>query len=398
MRIKKFYATNIAEALKDVREEFGENALILSTNKAGSKKGKIEVVAAIDDAVERKQTKERVKSRVESRKQAAAAPRRKNFASKVYSDADADVPETDNNSEISDLRSEISRLNTRFEGRAQAFSRPVEHAPENLFLQKLRTFMLVAGVHRDIVNKLVGELSLSVPQRAFKSVKSASKILQQHLGQFIRTVEPVDVKTKAPYIISIVGPTGVGKTTTLAKIASHYKIDKKLEVGLISIDTFRLAAIEQLRTFAHIAKIPLRVAYEPRELVETLQSFSSFDVIIIDTVGTSPRNFDYLRDLQSFIEIAKPHETHLALSATTRFAEMEEIVKQYQRIAFNRVLLTKIDEIIHPVILLNISKLTPAPLLYVTNGQNIPQDIVHSGSNMLTRLIVDDWDLAAWIN
>ncbi|MDQ7052426.1 MAG: hypothetical protein Q9P14_05870 [candidate division KSB1 bacterium] len=222
--------------------------------------------------------------------------------------------------------------------------------------------------------------------------------MKNGLLRFIR-YSPLDIRqAPKPLAIAFVGPTGVGKTTTLAKIAARLKIEQKQRVGLVSIDTFRIAAIDQLRTFAHIAELPLKVAYQPSELSQALTEYRDMDFILIDTTGRNPRNSEYLHELARFLAPVHPLQMHLVLSATTRYAEMEEIAQQYGKIGFHRLLLTKIDEVMHPAIVLNLFKLSNVPVTWVTNGQNIPEDLLEAGSEALLNAIIRGWDLSKWIS
>lgn len=387
----------MSEALQSVREQLGEDALILSTRTVNGRSDQIEVVAAIDDGVSRTSDAWReVASAAEPRQE--ERPRAK-YAARVYArEALAQIEAPQDDSELGALREEVLKIRRRLEQRAEEPQVENAREPGSPFLQKLRTFMLVAGVHADLVRRLISTLSLKAPQRAFSDAEKARERIRNVFAEFIRTASLRTTPGRVPQRIVLIGPTGVGKTTTLAKIATYYKRELQKRVGLVSIDTYRLGAIEQLRTFASIARMPLRIAYDPREFAEAIAGFRDFDVVFIDTPGRSPRKIDAKADLQAFFAATAMDEIHLTLSTTTRYAELEEIVEHYSGVAFNRLLLTKVDEILHPLSILNAYKLTSVPISFVTTGQEIPDDLVVATKEALTTLIVNELDFDAWIS
>src|SRR5690606_34940905 len=159
-----------------------------------------------------------------------------------------------------------------------------------------------------------------------------------------------------PRIIALVGPTGVGKTTTIAKLAATFKLKHKKNVGLITIDTYRIAAVEQLRTYANIIKLPLHVVMSPEEMSAALHKLSGCDVILVDTAGRSQRDDPKLDQLADFIRAAKPHETHLVLSSTASQSVMEEIIRKFARLNAHHLIFTKLDEAVAFGTLVNVAR------------------------------------------
>lgn len=394
MRIKKFKADSLNNALKQVREQLGENALILSTRRLkdgqSGRASFVEVVAAVDEMTAARQERPR-KSEMS---QPQAAGQRTHFAARMYQQnsepADAGFPT------VAAVESDSSRRRKAAEEPAEPRVPAIE--VNHPVLMRLFTALKLAGVHHEMIRRLMSFLSLEIPQGGLNEAGRLREALKSGLLRFIR-YSPLDVRqVQKPLAIAFIGPTGVGKTTTLAKIAARLKIEHKQRVGLVSIDTFRIAAIDQLRTFAHIAELPLKVAYQPDELVQALAEYRDMDFILIDTTGRNPRNPEYLHELARFLAPVHPLQMHLVLSATTRYAEMDEIVQQYGQIGFHRLLLTKIDEVMHPAIVLNLFKLSNVPVTWVTNGQNIPEDLLEAGSEALLNAIIRGWDLSKWIS
>ncbi len=381
MRIKKFKAQSINEALKQVQEQMGENALILSTRRLQQENGMVEVLAAVDETFSPAPSPAAVE---EPRPRPGQRPR--HYAARTYHA----TPGRSMARLRSELPQPVREVDAPENGGAIEINHPV--------LMRLYTALRVAGVHTEMIRKLSGFLNLEVPPAHLNDVTRFAAALKRGFSRYFRTVAEKELPAPRSRVIAFVGPTGVGKTTSLAKIAARMKIDRKKRVGLISIDTYRLGAIDQLRTFAHIAELPLRVAYRREELLAALDEFSEMDIILIDTTGRNPRQPEHLAELQHFLQAVPDLQVHLVLSATTRYAEMEEIVQRYATMGFQRLLLTKIDEVMHPAMILNMYRLTTAPMTWVTNGQRIPEDILAADSAQLLELVTGGWDLSKWIS
>jgi len=171
-----------------------------------------------------------------------------------------------------------------------------------------------------------------------------------------------------------IGPTGVGKTTTIAKIASFLKLNHKRKVALITADTYRIAAVEQLKTYASILDIPLSVVYTPEEMKETIELYREYDHVLVDTAGRSHLNEEQLKDLKKLVDSIDEKEVYLALSITTKYRDLLELVEYYKKIADFSMIFTKLDETGTIGNIYNLRRITGAPLSYVTFGQNVPDD------------------------
>ena len=181
-------------------------------------------------------------------------------------------------------------------------------------------------------------------------------------------------------IFVIVGPTGVGKTTTIAKIASMFKLDKEAKVAMITSDTYRIAAVEQLRTYANILDVPLQVVYTLEELNDAIDKFKEYDLILVDTAGRSHKNKEQCMEMLHFAnDCVIPEnctkEVFIVLSASTKYKDLENIVDVYSEIGNYNIIFTKLDETSAFGNILNIKLKTGGSLSYVTSGQVVPDDI-----------------------
>ena len=188
-------------------------------------------------------------------------------------------------------------------------------------------------------------------------------------------LEPTRAKGN-PQIFAFVGPTGVGKTTTIAKLTADLSLNRNMDVGLITADTYRIAAIEQLKTYGDILGIDVAVAYKPEELTEHIEAKKNHcDIILIDTAGRSHKDDNNMKELSEFINSSDAIEKFLVLSLTTKFDDMLDIVARYSKICKFRIIFTKLDETNKMGNIANISHKTGQKLSYITFGQNVPDDI-----------------------
>ena len=190
--------------------------------------------------------------------------------------------------------------------------------------------------------------------------------------------EGISAAAKGPKVVFFVGPTGVGKTTTIAKIASKFSVDNKKKVALLTADTYRIAAAEQLRTYANILEVPFRIIYTVEEIESALKDFADFDFIFVDTAGHSHQNKAQRDNMDTFIHSLDgkaEKEVFLVLSATTKYRDLLSIADTYSEMTDFKLIFTKLDETTAFGNLLNLKMYTGAPLSYVTYGQNVPDDI-----------------------
>lgn len=214
--------------------------------------------------------------------------------------------------------------------------------------------------------------------------------LFEAFAHLIKCAGPLRLKKDSARVMGLVGPTGVGKTTTTAKLAAMYAMNKGADVALVTIDNFRVGAVEQLKTYSKIMGIPLDVAATPAELKKALDKHRDKDLILVDTAGRSPKDQDKLDELKAFFEIEEGMELHLCLSSTTKDQDLEEIVRRFGVLPITKLLFTKLDECATLGCIVNLHLKTKLPLSYFTNGQLVPEDIAVASPRRLANLIVQE--------
>jgi len=191
-----------------------------------------------------------------------------------------------------------------------------------------------------------------------------------------------------PLTIALVGPTGVGKTTTLAKLAASFKLRHERSVGLITCDTYRIAAVDQLRTYANIIGLPLEVVLTPSEMPRAMHALAGCDVILIDTAGRSQRDTDRLVELREFLRQADPHEVHLVLSSTASEKVLLQEAEAFVGVGAQKVVLTKLDEAVSFGMLVNVIRSIGRELSFFTTGQEVPDHIEIGRADRLADLML----------
>lgn len=240
-----------------------------------------------------------------------------------------------------------------------------------------------------IAEKIISDLPADYKKFDVGSLELRQLIIAQIQTCFQR-VEGIKIPEKGRKVVAFFGPTGVGKTTTIAKLAAKFAIQEGYQVALVTADTYRISAVEQLKTYSDIMGIPIHVVYAADELKAVLDSNQEKQLILIDTAGRSPHNNDQLDELKNLLQIDNAIEKYLVLSATTKYKDALDIVKKFSVCVPHKVIFTKIDETRNIGTVVNLLYQSPMSLSYVTNGQNVPDDIELVDPNKLTKLILRD--------
>ena len=204
----------------------------------------------------------------------------------------------------------------------------------------------------------------------------------------IQVSGPIRIRPGERRLIALVGPTGVGKTTTIAKLAANFRLKEKRKVGLITVDTYRIAAVEQLRTYADIIDLPMAVVSTPREMREAVARMGDLELILMDTAGRSPRDEVKIQELKTMLTEAEADEVHLVLSSTAGSASLVRMAEQFAAVGTTTLVLTKLDEVAGLGNLLPLLRSCKLPLSYVTDGQNVPDDIEPADNRRLARMVL----------
>jgi len=242
-----------------------------------------------------------------------------------------------------------------------------------------------SGVSSELVRTILDTVE-TVPAEG--DAQSPRNRLGEAFGRLIRFAGTLKMRKNSPRIVALVGPTGVGKTTTTAKLAAMYALNRGNKVALITMDIFRVGAVEQLKTYSRIMGIPLEVASTPKELEKAVEKHSDCDLIVIDTAGRSHKDKEKLDEMKSFLGDKIPIEVYLCLSATTKDRELKEILNRFSIFQIGKVVFTKIDESESLGNIVNLLMEDNLQIAYFTTGQRVPEDIEVASSAKLAEMIL----------
>ena len=407
MIIKKYVGRTESEATEEARKELGPNIVVMTVRPAKKtgffsifKPQKIEVTVGLEEEAERaprsfSPEKERMitpkpSSEDYSQKDTIiasggrVAPKQSSF-SDVKDDNSAIEEKLDNLSNLLEknfLKPEKKETEDKRDPK-EAPSAVVKPSKNNdiseetmSFIKLLYNTLIENEVDEIYVNQLTDEVEkISKPGLPFDY--ALSNVYQKMVLKFGKS-EPIEPVSEGPRAEIFIGPTGVGKTTTIAKLASELSVSQKKKVALLTVDTYRIAAAEQLRTYASIMEIPFRVIYTVDEMRQAAEDFKDYDYIMVDTAGHSLHNEELKQGVESFIRVLEDImdcENFLVLSATTKYRDLIEIADAYSEMVAYKLIFTKMDETGAKGNLYNIRIHTGAPIAYITNGQNVPDDI-----------------------
>lgn len=377
MVIKKYTASNMNEALTRIRYELGKNAVIVSQRKvrkpgiSGFFSGKmVEVTAAVENSTMKKERDSVYKPEKQSSLNNSIENLKKVMAKEIEAKNNKQFEEK-KNLDVSSLESEMSEvkklLNT-------VVNNTKKEEKEDELLTLLKTLDIDLEYYKDL-NRKIGD-------------NDARTELKKIISEDIK-IATDDLKGK----VVLVGPTGVGKTTTIAKLAGKLSLIDKKKVGLITVDTYRIGAVEQLKTYAEIMNIPFKVVITMKEMSEAVQSMKDCDVILIDTTGRSSKNSMQISELRAFVEKAEPDSISLVISSITKNRDINIILEGYKELNYNDIIVTKLDETSVYGSLYNIAKMSNKPIRFITTGQNVPDDIKNPSKDEIVKFIFGEESL-----
>ena len=398
MIIKKYLAKTETEAIQMAKDDLGSNAVVMNIKKVLPKglaklfvKAKVEVTAALDEAVET--------SEKDSVKKTNGAEADKSSINVTVSEPI--MPPVRENQEEQSLQEKLNKLESLLERQMQQKERrEVEKKEETKEEQEkedksvserkeekedektiackelIYKQLLQNEVEEEIAKNIMDEIERSLPRNA--SLDQILASVYQKIILMLGQPYLIDAKEQEKtQFVFFLGSTGVGKTTTIAKIASKLKLEKKANIALVTADTYRIAAVEQLKTYANILTVPLKVIYEPKELSEMMEELSQYDYVLIDTAGRSHKNKEQIGDIKNLIEQVPiaDRQVYLVLNAGIKYSDLKEIANVYSELTDFSIIFTKLDETFSAGAMLNMKMQTKCPLSYVTWGQNVPDDI-----------------------
>jgi len=254
--------------------------------------------------------------------------------------------------------------------------------------------LIEADVPEVLTRRLMRQVALALEPDQFDHPEAIRAALCEAVEECISVAPPIRAIAGTRRVVALVGPTGVGKTTTVAKLAANFKLAHGVRVGLITVDTYRIAAVEQLKTYAEIIDLPLAVVNDPGEMSRAFDELGAVDLVFIDTAGRGPRDEVKIRELAEFLVQARPDEVHLVLSAVAGHRSLRSAVERFATVHVDRLILTKLDEADSMGGVLAVLGLTGRPVSYLTTGQAVPDDIEPADRKRLARLILRQEDLS----
>jgi len=385
MEIRTYRARTLHEALNMVRRDLGPEAAVLHTQEVASRRlfgllpGEkwIEVTASTGVNVPRRLVQENREPALPGclAEQAGQSP---GLARHVYHPAAALSEE---------MRGQLSNLQSMVKDLCRRTQRGRQHdLPESLF--RLFADLIDADLDEDLARELVERVRTQTPGAEWQDLLLVKARLARMIESEIRATGPINVIPGQRRLVALVGPTGVGKTTTIAKLAANYRLKEKRKVGLITVDTYRIAAVEQLRTYAEIIDLPMQVVSTPREMRQALSRLAGLDLILMDTAGRSARDEIKIRELRAFLHEGAADEVHLVLSSVASARTLENTAERFAALGTTCLIFSKLDEATGLGNLLPLLRASKLPLSYLTNGQNVPDDIEVANPSRVARLLL----------
>ncbi len=409
MKLKEFFAGSLRECLEQVRSDLGPDAVILETKKMKTggilglrAKDSVRILAATGIAVtdspnrtERRESAQVASPEPEIRAAVAARMVAERYAAASASSGQAReqrfaavAPDPQELRYSPDAQRTIARLEDEMRALKQGFdvvraAVQTRQAPTPVREPAAETPRIPAELEArlraaDLSETLLAALIRKLPDLSgwgpLAQTEVAENALRDLMAARVAVSGALDPVPGTRKVVALVGPTGVGKTTTIAKLAAQYAMQHKKRVGLLTMDTYRIAAVEQLRTYSQIVSLPLEVAHHKADLVKALDKFDDLDLVFIDTAGRSQKNTSQVEELRGLVETACC-ETHLVLAAGTKLRDMQDQVKRFSRVGVDRLLFSKLDETASYGTILSVAAESGIPVSYLTTGQKVPEDI-----------------------
>ena len=398
MIIKKFQANNETDAILLAKEELGKDAIVMNIKTISPKgiyklfrKPIVEITAAVDENINYKNEKPRITAPI------SAAPRKTILPDIIYDEPTEKTTVGEANSAPSAIEIKLNNLQSMLEKQMVEKEKELQDKSDGKVLETNKNIACIQLIYNQLISNEVDEKYanqiISEIEGNLKKDASMDNILASIYQKIILKLgqpKMIEIIGKTPKFIFFIGPTGVGKTTTIAKIASKFKVNEKAKVAFLTADTYRIAAVEQLRTYANILGIPMKVIYSEEEMIGAKEEYRDYDIVFVDTAGRSHRNKEQRDDIESLINTIPEdeREIYLVLSATTKYRDLVKITEAYTEIINYNLIFTKLDETSTIGNLFNIRMLTEASLSYATFGQNVPDDIARVDAQNIAKQLL----------
>lgn len=371
----------MAEALGKVKRELGSDAVILQTRefKEGGFLGlfakiRVEITAAIEEKPVTVQ-KPPVSDYEYQAEDVKTTPGK---AGSDFKEQTRDLQD-----EVTSMRRMLEKMNRQMEGLGE------EKSVWPPILQRWADHLHDRGIRENLVKILLSHVQQTLQPEEWVDDSKVYTRLEANVRQICGQIGLIQPGIDKPRIVALIGATGVGKTTTIGKLAAGFSIVDKRKVALITADTYRVAAVEQLKTFGEIIGVPVEVVMTPTGLREALDHHGDKELIFIDTAGRSPHHDLHMSELRAFLDKAQPDFTLLVLSATTQFSDQLKIYQRFEGLT-THLIFTKLDETGSAGAILNILGQTTLPTAYLTNGQNVPDDIEAATPYRMARHVLGE--------
>jgi len=388
-------ANNTQEAILKVKMDLGSDALIINTRKVKKKglkglfsKPMVEVLAAVDEYNVHQEGKSGDQESAENAVSDGPIMLSKNA---VNSDEKEEkIARLEN--KILSIEETVRRLSLQLNAEDPSAAKVMTEQKNqvsriaDIFYKNL----IKNEVEPDIARKLI-DTAVSMTS-ADKGVNDIAMRLYAMISELLGQPDTIHLKENGkPTVVVFVGPTGVGKTTTMAKIAASFLLTRNKTVGLITADTYRIAAVEQLKTYAEILGIPVSVVYTPSEMKDAMNLHADKDLVLIDTAGRSHKNKEQINELRELIMASNADEIYLVLSTTTSTRSCRDIIESYSFLKDYKLIFTKTDETPVYGLMLNVRYLTGKNLSYITTGQSVPDDIETANVEKITKNLIGSY-------
>lgn len=394
MIIKKYKAATEKDAILMAKEDLGPEAVVMNVKTIKRKgimklfkKNTVELTAAIDDNVADKSSEKVVdkasKEGYSEDAQNAIEEKINSIArlleQQMMSGKDAGSDSSDIKSSESEVRglhfdAVVSENPAKTYSGASGDKSETKPASKNRIIDLIYNQLIDNEVNKDIADEIIGEFDFENNSLPLDNILAN---VYQKIVLKLGEVKPLTPGEKKPKVVFFVGNTGVGKTTTMAKLASKFKLEEKQNIAMLSIDTYRIAAIEQIKTYANILNTPMEVVYTPEDIKKYVEKYNECDLIFVDTAGHSHRNEEQKKNLKEMVDAVSDYETEvfLVVSAVVKYKDLLDIARTYEKLFDYKLIFTKLDETRASGSILNLKLDMGKTLSYATWGQNVPEDI-----------------------